>query len=148
MLRKMVSLNKYGEIEESGERRERENSDIVKALEMMPSYRELAGMEPVGAYKVIRQVERAYEQLQALGVDVSEQLRERRYQVLEVAFDALNCEIELSGLKEHVEKRDVFGFETFNPNTVEKAIALIIEYTRKIDPDCHEEAPDVQLSED
>ena len=82
-----------------------EKSDLEKALELAPHYRDETGHNPEflndtksdfiqkydfpGGYQLLRIVEKAYEQLQASGHNVYESLHERRFQIAELIADTI-----------------------------------------------------------
>jgi len=135
----MVELNKYGEIEEPEERgrREREESPIEKALRLMPNLRDMTAED--GAIKhegdtyypfmILRATEKAYEQLQALGVDVSEQLRERRYQILQHIIESMQYCLGgdvIEGVKERTH------YVPYDIGSLREGVKLMEEYVRKL----------------
>ncbi len=136
-------------------RQERKKSDIEIALEEFPSLQDMEGDMKIApnipdAYLMIRNVERAYEQLQKAGEDVSKQLRERRYQILEYVVGAIDCALnEVKGTiyaRNNPELRSSPEFEAIEIGTLRQAIALLEEYTQKIDPNTELDQNDVYFS--
>jgi len=79
-----------------------EKTPMEKALEKVPSAREM--IEEIGkgddtidfpeAYQTLRTVESAYVHLEELGLDVADQLKERRYQIAEMAAHVLLTDLD------------------------------------------------------
>jgi len=77
-----------------------EKSPLEKALEQVPSYKQM--QDAIGdttdfpeVYKALRSVEKAYEQLQQAGVNVQEQLTERRYQIAEMVTEVIHNDLDI-----------------------------------------------------
>jgi hypothetical protein len=107
--------------------------EVTKALEDIPSYKQInKDVDESGhtAFCKLRQVERAYEQLQNSGVDISDQLRERRYQILETVFECVYDNIE--DVYEEVKSRQ--EIREMSIPALKRAVGLLEEYVQKIDP--------------
>jgi len=116
-----------------------EKSNLEKALELVPDYETLKDLEDFSSsriYQKLRIVEKAYEQLAESGVDVSEQLRERRYQIAQLALNTLDATI--GGdidciIKDRESEVEGAGLHEYKPQIIECA-TLLDRYLRKLYP--------------
>ena len=116
-------------------------SAIEMALDSFPSMEELKkdfepGNDVPDIYRKLRQLEEAYEELQAQGHDVSEQLRERRCQIAEFVLGIMLGDVE--NLHIAVKQRDVYAgtLTDFMDGLVSRAyVPRIREYMKKLVPE-------------
>jgi hypothetical protein len=98
-----------------------------------------SGKDSDQPYLVLRQLERAYEQLQANGMDVSNRLEETRIGIVRAVYDNLMVVLDPgnSGIRDGeavIRYGDDFCPD-LNVPYVKRAVGLIEEYIRKIVPD-------------
>jgi hypothetical protein len=113
-------------------------NDIMKALDLIGDYEQVQDawlnslLEPHTSphpYIVFTQVERAYEQLQTLGVDVSDKLKKTRTIIVRSLYDMISAEINHTG---QPEEGSLEGIELSIPY-LKRAVNLLEEYIRKAD---------------
>ena len=78
-----------------------DKTPMEQVLEGVPSARQMidqistdGNLDFPEAYKTLRNVEAAYEQLAEQGLDVAEQLKEKRYQIAEMAAHVMLADLE------------------------------------------------------
>jgi len=88
---------------------DRTESDLEKSLKLLPDRKALREMDLdiPEQYKTLRTAEKAYEQLQAAGINVSEQLKERSYQTAELVCEILSLQVQ--ELYKAIERRELDG---------------------------------------
>ena len=121
------------------QQRESITSELVKALDLFEDYEKAKDMwlEEPGKfstpYEIYTQLERAYEQLQTLGVDVSNRLRQTRLKIIRSLYDKIDSEIASSGLY-LLPEADLDEKIEMSIPYLNKAINLLEEYIRKVNP--------------
>ena len=111
----------------------RERSKIEQALGLIPAYRE---MDPDSTnsngelYEKLRTIEEAYQQLADTGVDVEEELRERRYQIMDCAISEIGLHLDILGGA--VENRTGDLADGVGLNALQNATRALSKYARKV----------------
>ncbi len=121
------------------EEQRRKESAVVKALETLPKLEDLKKSNlhenaPGESYRAIRRVEKAYEELREQGQDVAEELRERRYQLLEHVAEELHTFVNSILVDARGRVKDVGQSTVLNMDGAETAVARIREYLGKLFP--------------
>jgi hypothetical protein len=124
--------------QQQGPEGEFSNSELERALFLLDDYELVKDMwienpEKMDCpYKVFAQIERAYEQLQTLGVDVSGRLRQTRVKIIRSLHDMIYAEIGSAGLHLLPDEGKLESIELSFPY-LKRAVNLLEEYTRKVD---------------
>lgn len=128
--------------EEDKQRKMQEKSAIELALDEMPHFREIENVYPDDdhRYQVMRKMERAYEQLQQAGHEVQNNLKQRRYDLLDAALYALEySRIDL--IRDLIKGRDEdklkqgFSIDGICVGLMKSAVDLIGEQITKMLPE-------------
>ena len=134
------------------------NRYLLKALDLIPDLETMKenDYDPADIYHNLRVVERAYEELRAMGMEVSERLKERRYQILELAMYVLEDTLRDKNISEYIDDRtpEEIGEEfeigkdlrKYRQNLIE-CTNIIDKYLRKIYPKSFKKEENEDLEE-
>ncbi len=121
------------------------NRYLLKALDLIPHLETMKeeNYRPASIYYHLRTAERAYEELSVMGMEVSEELKERRYQILELAIYVLENKLRDKNISQYIDDRtpEEIGEEfemgkdlrQYRQDIIECA-KIIDKYLRKIYP--------------